>query len=279
MMNHQRWKCYHSYLSQPQWHSTPAQKRMSWAGHDIFHSETKISRHHVILKTWPSRQKAETVQFLKIKSSCTHFISTLSVAQWFLIVTGVNNSKHQSRVFTWQCQRVSSAQEVHLYEFMYIHIYIYTQVWYGHSPNWASSWLIWMPRTQGSKISCIHPNQILILYAAIILQCLSFEGPINMKWLPWHAENLVPRPMLDRWNEIHGFKPWLASRQYLTRVECQEFLKRAGTLHQLLFIYFSYYFWVAYPIFFASTGAASLLSDRCYASSAYASTYPRSVGV
>ena len=125
MMNHQRWKCYHSYLSQPQWHSTPAQKRMSWAGHDIFHSETKISRHHVILKTWPSRQKAETVQFLKIKSSCTHFISTLSVAQWFLIVTGVNNSKHQSRVFTWQCQRVSSAQEVHLYEFMYIHIYIH----------------------------------------------------------------------------------------------------------------------------------------------------------
>lgn len=180
MMNHQRWKCYHSYLSQPQWHSTPAQKRMSWVGHDIFHSETKISRHHVILKTWPSRQKAETVQFLKIKSSCTHFISTLSVAQRFLIVTGVNNSKHQSRVFTWQCQRVSSAQEVHLYEFMYI----CTQIWYAHSPNWASSWLIWMPRTQGSRISCIHPNQILILYAAIIYN--AFLSNVQSTWNDSH---------------------------------------------------------------------------------------------
>ena len=115
-----------------------------------------------------------------------------------------------------------------IYVYIHIYVYIYTQVWYAHSPNWASSWLIWMPRTQGSKISCIHPNQILILYAAIILQCLSFEGPINMKWLPWHAENLVPRPMLDRWNEIHGLNHDLLLASTLPGLNAKSFWKEQG---------------------------------------------------
>ena len=157
IMNHQRWKRHHSsYLRQPQWHSTPAQKRMSW----------------VTTSSTPKQKFAEQCDRLKPdllaknRWNCSIFKDQIQLASFHLHTFRcwmVGWSLRSPAVNTNQGYSPCSASE-----------YIWKKL--IHSLNWAIGWLIWIPRTQGSRISRIHnsksePDSLhcYIIYNALFL--------------------------------------------------------------------------------------------------------------